>query len=387
MNMAPADKIFTQEQADKKSVIVRYLITSLLAPNLAAVKLCKEQSLSHALGNNIEVIKKFSAKYIPSSITKINEKQFLVDVVFPLHNVESSLSMLLSAVGGDTYNIKDLYPIKVVSVKLPDTFIKNYSGPKYGVDGLRKILNCYSRPILCGPVKPCIGLKPDAFAQRAKEALLGGADIVKDDELICDPPYSPLSDRVKAVSEVVKEAKKTTGEKKMYFAFIGSGAPSQIMKNAKIAKENGADGFMVSPAINGFEIIQDLKGQFGLPIIAHNAFAYSTHTKDHGINYNIFAFFHRLCGADIVITPAKYGTFDVMTKEEHLENISALLENIPNIKQSFPAFCGGQSPKTVPLLKKDVGSNDFIVVAGASLYDHPNGPTTGAKELRQSFEK
>ena len=50
MYMTPADKTFIQEKSDEKSVIVRYLITSPLAPESAAVKLCKEQSLSNALG-------------------------------------------------------------------------------------------------------------------------------------------------------------------------------------------------------------------------------------------------------------------------------------------------------------------------------------------------
>jgi len=119
------DNIFTLDTLDEKSIIVRYLITSPLDPDSAMMKLCKEQSLSHALGNDIGLIEKFLAKYLPNSITKINNKQFLVDIVFPWHNIENSLSMLLSAAGGDTFNIKDLYPIKIVSIKLPQAFIKN----------------------------------------------------------------------------------------------------------------------------------------------------------------------------------------------------------------------------------------------------------------------
>ncbi len=227
-------------------------------------------------------------------------------------------------------------------------------------------------------------MNPRAFAQRAHEALLGGTDIVKDDELICDPSYSRLAERVRAVSQTVKEVERKTGEKKKYFAFIGSGAPSEVMGKAKVAKESGANGFMVAPAINGMEIMRDLM-KFKLPMIAHNAFMYSAHAKDHGISFSILALFQRLCGADIVITPAPYGTFEVMSPEEHFENINTLLREIPQIKKSFPAFCGGQSSSTVPVLRKNVGSNDFIVVAGTSLYDNPEGPSVGARVLRESF--
>ncbi len=380
------NSLFCLDQPGQDDIVVTYLITTDLDFDSAAVKLCKEQSLSNALGDDPDVIKRYSAKYIPSSLIWLGEKQFTVNVAYPSENCEGSLSMVLSAAGGDTFNIKSLYPIKVLDIKLPLSFTRNYLGPFFGVTGLREELNVFGRPILIGPVKPCVGMQSKAFAKRAKEALLGGTDIVKDDELICDPTYNHLENRVRAVSRVVKETEDETGERKMYFAFIGSGSPTEILSKAAVAEQGGANGFMLSPAINGIEIIEDLHS-FGLPIIAHNAFWYSAHTANHGISFSIFAFFQRLCGADIVITPAPYGTFDVMSRNEHSDNISVLLKDIPQIEKSFPAFCGGQSPSTVPLLRKDVGSDDFIMVVGTSLYDHPDGPTAGAKSLRESFKK
>lgn len=379
---------FVLKEPQKDDIVVSYLITTHLDFKEASIKLCKEQSLSNALGDDADVIRKYSAKYILNSIKDVSvldgKRQFVVDVAYPEENCESSISMVLSAAGGDTFNIKNLYPIKVLDIKLPKSFIQNYSGPALGVEGLRQILGVYGRPILMGPVKPCVGMEPKAFAKRAYEALLGGTDIVKDDELLCNPSYNSLTERVRAVFKAVREAREKTGEQKKYFAFVGSGSPGDIILQSRIAKKNGADGFMLSPAINGLEIIKDLK-EFGLPIIAHNAFWYGAHTKDHGIVFSVFAFFQRLCGADIVITPAPYGTFEVMSKKEHLKNISELLKDVSKVKKSFPAFCGGQSPSTIPLLRLDVESNDFIIVAGTSLYDHPGGPTAGAKSLRESF--
>ncbi|MBI2597666.1 MAG: hypothetical protein HYW50_00545, partial [Candidatus Diapherotrites archaeon] len=74
-----------------------------------------------------------------------------------------------------------------------------------------------------------------------------------------------------------------------------------------------------------------------------------------------------------------------MTREEHIQNISAQLKEIPKIKRTFPAFCGAQDSHTIPLLKKYVKSNDFIIVSGTALYDHPEGPTEGAKLLRKTL--
>ena len=103
------------------------------------------------------------------------------------------------------------------------------------------------------------------------------------------------------------------------------------------------------------------------------------------MEFRIFAFLQRLCGADIVITPAKYGTFYVMTAEQHRKNIDALMREIPGCKPSFPAFCGGQSAETVPMLSRDVGSDDFIVVSGTALYDHPGGPRAGAEKIKDAM--
>lgn len=185
--------------------------------------------------------------------------------------------------------------------------------------------------------------------------------------------------------EIRQKVEQETGETKMYFAFIGSNHPSDISMLAKQAQDYGANGVMVTPAIDGWETIVELRNMIGLPIIAHNSSTYST--RDHGVAYSVFAYFQRVCGADIVITPGKYGTFNVMSKKDQLENIQALLKPLPGVGRAFPAFAGGQSPQTVPLLKRDVGNNDFIVVSGASVYDHQDGPRVGAKLLREAVEK
>jgi len=40
-------------------------------------------------------------------------------------------------------------------------------------------------------IKPCIGLTPEKTAELAYETALGGVDVIKDDELVQDPPFLP----------------------------------------------------------------------------------------------------------------------------------------------------------------------------------------------------
>ena len=51
-------------------------------------------------------------------------------------------------------------------------------------------------------VKPSLGLAPAEVGDVAADLAAGGAELFKDDELLGDPPWCPLSDRVRAVSQV-----------------------------------------------------------------------------------------------------------------------------------------------------------------------------------------
>ena len=67
-------------------------------------------------------------------------------------------------------------------------------------------------------MKPSIGLTPAATADLVRTLGEAGIDFVKDDELMANPPHSPLAERVKAVMHVVNELADRTGRKVM-FAF------------------------------------------------------------------------------------------------------------------------------------------------------------------------
>ena len=87
--------------------------------------------------------------------------------------------------------------IKLIDVEFPLKYTQGFKGPKFGIDGVRKILGAYNRPLVLNMIKPCTGFTPEAGAQLFYEAAKGGVDIIKDDELIADPSFCPLKIRVK----------------------------------------------------------------------------------------------------------------------------------------------------------------------------------------------
>ena len=61
--------------------------------------------------------------------------------------------------------------------------------------------------------KPSLGLSPAEVAATAKQLAAGGADLIKDDELLGDPPWCPLDERVAAVAAVLPDARPLCGER------------------------------------------------------------------------------------------------------------------------------------------------------------------------------
>ena len=77
--------------------------------------------------------------------------------------------------------------------------MKDFQGPKFGINGIRDILHAYNRPLLNNMIKPCTGYTPDVGEKLFYEASAGGVDIIKDDELIGgDRVFNKIEDRVKA---------------------------------------------------------------------------------------------------------------------------------------------------------------------------------------------
>ena len=102
--------------------------------------------------------------------------------------------MMLSTIIG---NISMAGRLKLLDIKFPKEYMDGFLGPKFGVEGIRDLLGVYDRPLLNNMVKPCTGYTPEVGCKLFSLAIEGGVDIVKDDELIADPPFCPREERIK----------------------------------------------------------------------------------------------------------------------------------------------------------------------------------------------
>jgi ribulose-bisphosphate carboxylase large chain len=316
------------------------------------------------------------------SITKIRSNQYHVRINYAIEITSFELLQFLNVVYG---NISMIPNIKVERFDLPDSLLRNFNGPRFGTEGLRKLLGIQSRALLATAIKP-MGLSAKEFAQMAYECAIGGMDIVKDDHGLTNQSFAPFRERVEQCSEAIRKANQLTGENCLYFPNI-SGPIEELVDKAIFAKESGAGGLMVIPSLIGWDMQRYLADhhKLGLPIISHPAFHGSYLTcPNTGFSYfSMYGQLVRMAGGDVTVFPNYLGRFTA-PKEGCYEVVLGSKEKMGNIKSIFPSPGGGATLKNIPEMKEFYG-NDMVYLMGGGLH-HGESLIQSCKDFRYLVE-
>jgi len=314
----------------------------------------------------------------------LQERNWVVQIAFPVVNIGSQIPMLLTTVVG---NISMAGQVKLVDVRFPKKYVAGFKGPKFGIDGVRKLLGVKKRPLLNNMIKPCTGYKLEMGAELFRQAALGGCDIIKDDELIADASFNSILGRVKRYKQIEQEVFEKTGEHTLYSVNISDSVP-KIFDNAKKAVECGANALMINYIAVGLPVLQAIAEDpdINVPILAHMDVAGAMYMSPyHGISSHIIlGKLPRLAGADIVVIPAPYGKAPILA-----EKFDAMAKNLTyplyNLKPSWPMASGGITPSMVPKVMQELGT-DIVIGSGGGIHAHPQGPIAGGKAFRQAID-
>jgi 2,3-diketo-5-methylthiopentyl-1-phosphate enolase len=314
----------------------------------------------------------------------LKSRKFTVRIAYPTVNIGSNLPMIFTTAIGNISAGR----IKLVDLEFPYSFTKDFKGPKFGIEGIRDLLNIRDRPLLCNMIKPDVGWSPSEGAIMAHDAFIGGVDIVKDDELlVASPEFCPLEQRVKSIMNALKSAEEETGEKKLYTPNITDDV-SRLKDHAKRAIEAGANALMINIFVVGFSAFRMIAEdeEINVPILAHPDYAAATFSSENtGVaSYLMQGKMPRLSGADIMIYTNSYGKIPIM-HDRYIQTAICLRNKFHNIKSTFPAPGGGVYPGIIPNTIDDLGI-DTIVAAGGAVHGHPDGSIAGAKALRQAIQ-
>ena len=314
----------------------------------------------------------------------LEARQFIFQLAYPAVNFGPQIPMLLSTVIG---NISMSGKLKLLDLKFPKSFLKSFKGPKFGTQGIRELLGIPERPLLNNMIKPCTGYTPEVGARLFSQAIRGGVDIVKDDELIADPPFCPMVERVKLYMAEARRYYEETGNKVLYTVNITDRA-DKVKENAKRALDAGANALMINYLTAGITALQSLAEdpEINVPILAHLDFAGTMYESPYSglSSYLILGKLARLAGADIVVYPSPFGKFPFL-RERYLQIGHHLLGKWLHFKPTFPMPGGGVMPAVVPAIIRDLGK-DCILGAGGAIHGHPMGPVAGGKAMRQAID-
>jgi len=315
----------------------------------------------------------------------IKERTYFVQIGFPVINVKNNgIPLLLTTVIG---NISITYGLKLVDLAFPKSYLEDYKGPKFGIDGLRTLLKIPKRPLLNNMVKPCTGHTADVAADLVYKAAVGGCDIVKDDELISNAIFNTLEERITKVMEAIDKADSEKGEKTLYTINITTKFPDMFEYADKMI-ELGANALMINYLTTGFEAMRQLAEDpsIKVPILGHMDFggAYFGGVWTGMTSMLTFAKLPRICGADTVVIPAPYGKADIL-EERYEQNLKALRFPLQHIKPTLPMPSGGITQGMVEKCIKEAG-NDILIGSGGGIHSHPDGPIAGAKAFRQAID-
>ena len=322
----------------------------------------------------------------PSDLQKSDGPEtfgYFVRIALPTLNVGPSIPMILTTVLGNDSSTS--VEAKLVDLELPDSLAAEFSGPKFGVQGLRDLLDVHDRPILLNMIKPCTGLTPEAGAEIFYETALGGIDMIKDDELIANPSYSPVVERVRLFTAAAKRAAEQTGVETLYIPNV-TDRPDRMLDTARRAVDAGARAVMVTYATAGYGSLEALSESVDVPVLAHFAGAAPYFEgPTTGMSAPLaMGLLPRLGGADMALVTTPYGGYNIR-KIQYVRTVHQMLLERPSLKPTIPIIGGGVHPGTVDRYVSDLGS-DIVLGVGGAIQGHPGGAAAGVRAMKQALE-
>ena len=247
--------------------------------------------------------------------------------------------------------------VELIDVEFPEGYAQSFAGPRFGVDGVRKLVGAADRPLTCTALKPQ-GLPVERLAKLARTFALAGLDIIKDDHGIANQAYSPFAERVPAVQKAILGANRETGGRTIY-APTFSGGPRALAEQARIAKDHGVQMALVAPMLVGLPAFVELQVDFAGPVMAHPAFAGSNRIAPALLLGKLF----RLFGADATIFPNHGGRFSY-SRATCLGIAEAARRAWPGVRPTLPVPAGGMTVERVPEMVATYGRDVMLLIGG-----------------------
>jgi len=338
---------------------------------------------------------------------RVGKNSGFIKIAYPIEHFDGkNILQFQASVLGNIFGLKELQELYVFDISFPKRYQKQFTGPKFGLEGIRRIVGTEKsrRPHIGTIVKPKVGLAPKEWADVAYEAYVGGLDLVKDDENLVDQDFCKWKERLHEVVKTIERAGKETNQNHIYSSNI-TDRYSRMVERLEYLHEMGLQKnviVMLDAYVIGMSALQEileLTKRYGFATHGHRAGFAAANRGTYGINFQVYEKFYRLLGIDQLHIGTGVGKMEgslLMIKrlhdiaeekklEEKIYLGSLEMEFYDSISPMLSIASGGLDAGKVDALIALHGFNTNIQ-AGAGVHGHPGGTRKGAISMRQAVD-
>jgi len=304
-------------------------------------------------------------------------KSGLITVAFPTININwktDGIAHLMVNVMGGQLDIDIIEKCHVKAIEFPQHVKDQFLGPKFGMDGIREFTGVKDKPLLGAIIKPKTGITPQVLLEMVKELVEGGVNFIKEDEILSDPSFCPIEERVPLVMEYLKD------KNVVYCVSIHSDYP-YILDRVKQVYELGGNGVHVNfwCGLGVYKAIRELD----LPIFVHFQKSgdkiLTNRNHDFHVDWTVICQLAGMMGVDF-IHAGMIGGYYKYPEDETIDAVQILNEH--NV---MPALSCGFNPSITQEVTDKVGIN-YMANVGGHIHGNPNGTRAGAQAMRDSID-
>ena len=324
-----------------------------------------------------ELFENHSCLVIGSEEDLKTKSEGIVKIAFPTINIDfktDGISHLLVNIMGGQMDIDNILKCQVLDIDFPKCVENLFLGPKFGISGIREFTKSYDKPLFGAIVKPKTGISAQTLLEMVKELVEGGVNFIKEDEILSDPSFCTIEERVPLIMDYLKD------KNVIYSVSIHSDFP-YLLDRVKKVYELGGNSVHVNfwCGIGAYKAIRELN----LPIFIHFQKSgdkiLTNKNHDFHIDWRVISKLAGMMGVDF-IHAGMIGGYYKWEEEEVFDSVEILRKY--NV---MPALSCGFQPGLTNWVTSKIGT-DYMANVGGAIHGHPGGTISGAKAMRQSID-
>ncbi len=373
--------ITVQEWDRSAYFCVKYYLASKVSLYDAAWNVAVGQSVGNpsvrSRWETDELIDRHCCKIVGSIDGLKSKKEGFVEILFPIVNIDffsDGIAQILCMIAGGQVDIDSITKCHVVDIEFASHIMAQMPKPAFGITGTRNLTDVYDKPLLGGIIKPKTGMSVHSLVDMTKELIDGGVNFIKEDEILANPSFCSLEERVWRISDLTKKHN-------IIYCFCINSDPEFILKRVQTVLDYGGNGIHIN-VWSGLGSYMSIRRKFPNVFVhfqkSGDAF-FTNPNNQFAIYWNVICKLAVMSGVDS-IHAGMWGGYKNNNVDELQETLKILRDG--NV---IPALSCGMNPGLVKAISNRFGI-DYMANVGGAIHGHPMGTVAGTMAMKQAID-